>query len=147
MPLDGDQGNPVARRRARTGVRTTISALGMLLLGLGCGPRVRPDAPDEERSPRARKVGRTPASPGRGVLVGEMCPEGAGGRPAVAPLLVRGVGWSDDADDVASHLERSARSFAVLGVDGKRAGVFEVLGVADAGLPGNVAIGGYVGRS
>lgn len=147
MPLDGDQGNPVARQRARTDVRITISTLGALLLGLGCGPKVRPDGPSEDLSPRDRKVGHTPAAPGRGVLIGEMCPEGAAGRPAVAPLLVRGVGWSDDADDVANQLERAARSFAVLGVDGRRAGIFEVLGVADAGLPTDVAIGSYIGRS
>lgn len=143
VPLDGDQGNPVARRRAQPGVKSLAAAA---LLLAACGPRVRPAMlePEPEPEPRSTKV--APVAPGRGVLVGEMCPEGAAGRPAVAPLLVRGVGWSSDPDDVETQLERSARAFAVLGVDGKRAGIFEVLGAADAGLAVDVAIGGYVGR-
>jgi hypothetical protein len=76
-----------------------------------------------------------------------MCLEGAGGRPGVAPLLVHGIGWSSDADDVEAALQRSVRAFAVLGLDGTRAGVFEVLGAADVGLPSEVAIGSYSGRS
>jgi len=144
MPLDEVEGNRVARARAFTDVRPLV----LLILVAGCGPKVRPDLPDDEPSPVAnRPVGKTHAPPGRNVLVGEMCPEGAAGRPGVAPLLVRGVGWNDDADDVTAQLERSAHSFAVLGLDGKRAGVFEVLGVADVGLPSDVAIGSYIGRS
>lgn len=108
---------------------------------------MRPDWADEKEAPPKNITTVTPVSPGRGVLIGEMCPDGAGGRPAVAPLIVRGVGWSDDADDVATQLERNARAFAVIGLDGRRAGVFEVLGAADVGLPGEVAIGSYAGRS
>jgi hypothetical protein len=76
-----------------------------------------------------------------------MCLEGAAGRPGVAPLLLRAVGWTADADDVERAATRSVRSFAVLGLDGTRAGIFEVLGMADVGLPGQVAIGSYSGRS
>ena len=126
----------------------TRLSLPCLLVCLGaCGPKVKPDwAEDKEPPPpKAAKVG--PIPPGRGVLVGEMCPEGAGGRPAVAPLIVRDVSWSARADDVQTHLERNAKAFAVLGLDGRRAGVFEVLGAADVGLPGEVAIGSYAGRT
>ncbi len=145
MPLDEVEGNRVARRWAITGMRVVLA---LLLLG-ACGPKVRPDLPEDDDVgvPPPRKQGKTPAPPGRNVLVGEMCPEGAGGRPAVAPLLVRAVGWTDDADDVTAQLERYVHSFAVLGLDGKRAGIFEVLGVADVDLPSDVAIGSYAGRS
>lgn len=146
MPLDEVEGNRVARVWANTGVRASF--LLLIVAAAGCGPRVRPDLPDEDEPVVGpRKVGQTAAPPGRNVLIGEMCPEGAGGRPGVAPLLVRGVGWNDDPDDVTDQLERAARSFAVLGLDGKRAGIFEVLGVADVDLPSDVAIGSYAGRS
>jgi hypothetical protein len=118
-----------------------------LLVLAACGPRVRPEWAEEKEAPPPKAAKVAPVAPGRGVLVGELCPDGAGGRPAVAPLFVRGVGWSDDADDVATNLERNAKAFAVLGLDGRRAGVFEVLGAADVGLPGDVAIGSYAGRS
>jgi hypothetical protein len=85
---------------------------------------------------------------GRGVLVGEMCPEGAAGRPGVAPMFVRGVEWKDDADDVEEPLARNAiRQLAVLGENGQRAGVFTVMGTADVGLGADVAIGSYIGGS
>lgn len=85
---------------------------------------------------------------GRAVLLGEMCPEAAAGRPGIAPLMVHGVQWSDDAEAVADPIERGVVSqFAVLGYDGVRAGVFEPLGAADAGLPQDVAAGTYVGAS
>lgn len=126
------------------------AALAISLLtcaAAACGPRVRPAMLEDDPPPPAPPATTTgPASPGRGVLVGEMCPEGAAGRPAVAPLFARGVGWTANVEDVTARLERSARAFAVLGPDGKRAGVFEVLGAADVGLAGDVAIGSYVGR-
>lgn len=84
--------------------------------------------------------------PGREVLVGEMCPQGAGGRPGIAPIAMRSVGWSDNANDMVSMLERgSVPRFAVYGVDGKMAGVFDTLGIADVGMPTAVASGGYSG--
>jgi hypothetical protein len=140
--LDDEQGNPVARRAIRTGVKFVP-----LLLLVACGPRVKPDWAQETVEPESKSPPVTTVAPGRGILVGEMCPEGAAGKPAVAPLLVRGVGWSSEPDDVDAAIQRSARAFAVLGLDGHRAGIFEVLGVADVGLPGEVAIGSYAGRS
>ncbi|MCA9678922.1 MAG: hypothetical protein H6708_17085 [Kofleriaceae bacterium] len=115
--------------------------------GIGCGPKVHMNGDDDPVALRAAPVGKTAAPRARGVLLGEMCPQGAAGRPGVAPLLVRGVGWSDDADEVGSRLERDAHTFGVYGVDGTRAGVFEVLGVSDVGLPQPVAIGSYTGRA
>jgi hypothetical protein len=85
---------------------------------------------------------------GRAVLLGEMCPLAAAGRPGVAPVAVRGVEWSSEAGAVAEPIARNtAGKFAVLGYDGARAGVFESLGAADAGLPQDVAAGTYVGAS
>jgi hypothetical protein len=85
---------------------------------------------------------------GRHVVVGEMCPQGAGGRPAVAPLLIHNVGWSDNAADVTAAVERgSVPRFSVFGVDGKLAGAFDTVGVVDVGLPQQVASGAYAGAS
>jgi len=123
-------------------MRPTLFCLALA----ACGPRVKPAMLEPDEPQPAVKPRAAPLSPGRGVLIGEMCPEGAAGRPAVAPLLMRGVGWTADAENVGATLDRSVHAFAVLGFDGKRAGVFEVLGSADAGLPEDVAIGGYVGR-
>ncbi len=82
------------------------------------------------------------------VMVGEMCPQGAAGRPAIAPLMLRTVGWSDADADVSNTVERGAvPRFGVLGVDGKQAGVFETVGVADVGLEQSVAAGTYVGAA
>jgi hypothetical protein len=81
-------------------------------------------------------------------MVGELCPQGAGGRPAVAPLLVRNVGWSDNATDLNAVIERgSLPRFVVFGVDGKLAGAFDTMGVVDIGLPQEVASGAYAGSS
>jgi hypothetical protein len=88
----------------------------------------------------------SPAPSSHEVMVGEMCPEGAAGRPAVAPLLVRNVGWSATATDLGDVLERgSVPRFAVYGVDGKLAGAFDTMGVVDIGLPQEVATGAYAG--
>jgi hypothetical protein len=82
----------------------------------------------------------------RQILVGEMCPQGAGGRPGVAPLVMRNVGWTDNAAEVSAVVERgSVPRFAVYGVDGKVAGVFDTLGAADVGMPNPIAAGGYAG--
>jgi hypothetical protein len=81
-------------------------------------------------------------------MIGEMCPQGAGGRPAVAPLVMRTVSWNDNATDVTNVVERGGvPRFAVFGVDGKIAGVFDTLGIADIGLQQSVASGTYVGAS
>ena len=52
-----------------------------------------------------------------------MCPQGAGGRPAVAPLVMRTLQWSDVPADLTSIVERGCvQRFTVYGVDGKSAG-------------------------
>lgn len=88
-----------------------------------------------------------PASPsGRQVMIGEMCPQGAAGRPAVMPLMIRAASWSDKPEDVSAVVERGGvPRFVVFGVDGKPAGAFDTLGSADIGLPQSVASGTYVG--
>ena len=85
---------------------------------------------------------------GRQVLIGEMCPQGAGGRPAVAPIALRSVTWTDNPADMTAAVERgSVPRFVVLGVDGKLAGVFDTMGIVDVGLPQAVAAGAYAGAS
>lgn len=73
-----------------------------------------------------------------------MCPLGAAGRPGLSPLLLRGVQWTDEADEVGEAISHGeATRFAVFGVDGKRAGVFEALGLAEGGPV--MAAGSYAG--
>jgi hypothetical protein len=116
---------------------------------VACGPTVKPAGPPPEPEPITRggpapKVEAT----GRRVVVGEMCPQGAGGRPAVAPLVMRGVGWTDAAHEVTSTVERgSVPRFIVFGVDGKPAGTFDTLGIVEVGIAQSVATGTYVGAS
>lgn len=86
--------------------------------------------------------------PGRHVVVGEMCPQGAGGRPAVAPLMMRTLGWIDSADEVGSTVEHgSVPRFVVFGTDGKLAGAFDTLGLVDVAGGAPVASGTYTGAS
>lgn len=127
------------------------------VLGLGlalpaCGPKVDAKGPGKSPTtttpkPRKIKTGRI-GRPEREVLVGEMCPRGARGRPAVLPLFSRKLGWSADRDELSRPLEsRSARRFSVLGWNGQRAGSFSVIGVAEIGLDRRVAVGAYTGAS
>ena len=82
------------------------------------------------------------------IVVGELCPQGAGGRPAIAPLMMRTVSWNDTATEVSAVVERgSVPRWVVFGTDGKSAGAFDTLGVADVGMPQAVAVGTYVGAS
>lgn len=91
---------------------------------------------------------RPTAPRGRQIVVGEMCPQGAGGRPAVAPLVMRTLQWSDVPGDLTSVVERgSVPRFTVYGTDGKSAGAFDTLGSTDVGLPQSIAAGTYVGAS
>src|SRR5262245_3122387 len=104
--------------RVRVGVALILAAG----TGTGCGPTVRPDKPPGE--PSGPGVSFVPPSnprpPGRQILVGEMCPKAAAGRPGVAPLVVRGgVEWTAAPDAVADPIARgTARKFAVVGYDG-----------------------------
>jgi hypothetical protein len=120
----------------------------MMLLIVACGPAVKPPLPPPEPEPIA-KVGRTPVHvSGRQILVGEMCPQGAGGRPAVASLVMRTVQWTDNPGEVASAVERgSVARFLVLGADGKMAGFFDTLGLVDIAPSQSVASGTYAGAS
>jgi hypothetical protein len=140
---------------ARPGVSGAIVALAALAALLcACGPRVAPAGPGTEPSGSARKSEPAPSKveptarpPFREVLVGEMCPRAADGRPAVKPLFVRALGWSDAAEDAASAVERrAARQFSVLAWDGRRAGLFSVAGIAEVGDQ-DVAVGAYAGSS
>jgi hypothetical protein len=106
---------------------------------------VRPEEPEPPIEPPKPLKGR---SVGRQVLVGEMCPVAAAGRPGVAPLFLRNVQWTSDADVVVDPIAHgTVGQFAVLGFDGARSGVFETIGVADAGLPQEIGAGSYVGAS
>lgn len=78
--------------------------------------------------------------------MGELCPQGAAGRPGIAPLLMHAGPWIDTAAEVTGPIERGATPrFAAFGVDGKVAGVFDTVGLADLPLGQSVAAGTYVG--
>jgi hypothetical protein len=126
--------------------RGALPRVAWMLLITACGPAVKPPSPPAEPEPIA-KAGRTPVHvAGRQIVVGEMCPQGAGGRPAVAPLVMRTVQWTDNVGEVASAVERgSVPRFLVLGVDGKMAGLFDTLGLVDIAPNQSVASGTYVG--
>ncbi len=117
-----------------------------LMLG-ACGPAVRPPEPPTEPGPEVRNERiQKPVKAGREVMIGELCPQGAAGRPAVMPLVMRTAVWNDGAADVANVVERGGvPRFAVFGVDGKLAGAFDTLGLVDVGLGQSVAAGTYVG--
>lgn len=127
-----------------------LAGVAWLVTSLGCGPAVRPDTVAHDPGP-AVKVEPLPQKGkpvrGRQFVLGEMCPQGAGGRPAVLPLVMRTVSWSDTAEEVAAAVERgTVPRFVVFGVDGKTAGKFDTLGLADIGQL-DVASGTYVGAS
>lgn len=127
------------------------SSAALAVLVCACGPRVAPAGPGAEpelEQPVAEMPARqrTPAT--RQVVVGEMCPDVAAGRPAVMPLIVRKVGWTSEPDAVTAPVERAeARQFSVLGWDGRRAGVFTVVGLSTLGPDQQAAVGGYAGAS
>jgi hypothetical protein len=123
-----------------------VLAPGALVVLGACGPRVRPDAPFPEEAVTRRERAPTPQRAGRQVVVGELCLQSAAGRPAVAPLLMRTTQWTDAATEVTNAVERGATPrFAAFGVDGKVAGVFDTVGLADITLGQSVASGTYVG--
>jgi len=126
--------------------RGSLPRVAWLVL-VACAPTLKPAEEPPEAAPGVvNKLSRAPS--GHEVMVGELCPEGAAGRPAVAPLLVRNVGWSDNANDLGEVLERGGvPRFVVYGVDGKLAGAFDTMGVVDVGLPQEVATGAYAGAS
>ena len=129
--------------------RGALPRVAWLAAITACGPAVKPPSPPGEPEPVAKQAPRPIKGNGtRKVVVGEMCPQGAAGRPAVAPLIMRSVGWTDKADELTPMVERgSVPRFVVFGVDGKQAGTFDTLGVVDVGLAQSVASGTYVGAS
>lgn len=121
-----------------------------LFLAAGCGPTVRPDGPASEPTPTVR-MERPPikTTNGRHVVIGELCPAAAAGRPAVLPLVMRNVTWTDKVEEIASIVEHgSTPRFVVIGATGKQAGVFDTVGLED-GAPGTppIANGTYVGAA
>lgn len=117
-----------------------------LIVPGACGPRVAPDRPFPEEAVQHRERAPTPQKAGRQVVVGELCPQSAAGRPAVAPLLMRTTQWIDAVAEVTGAVERgSTPRFVAFGVDGKVAGVFETVGLADITLGQSVAAGSYAG--
>jgi hypothetical protein len=122
-------------------------ALGIALSGCKA---LQPPAPPPEPGPIAppQKPRPIELGAGRHVLVGEMCQQGAAGRPAVLGIATRGVQWTDNASEVGAAIERgSVPRFVVFGVDGKPAGTFDTLGLVDVGLSQPVASGTYAGAS
>ena len=129
-------------------VRARRVAWLLIWMGIaGCGPTVRPDRPGAEPGPVAKpELPRPKVLGGRQLVVGEMCPAAAGGRPAIAPLVMRTASWIDEQAELANVVERgSVPRFVVFGIDGKVAGVFDTLGLTDIGIPQQVASGTYVG--
>ena len=130
------------------GVPPRVAWLALLVAnGAACRPVFNPDS-TATPEPVINTL-RTPhpaAAAGRHVVVGEMCPQAAAGRAAVAPLLMRGLSWTDTAAEVSNTIERgSVPRFVVFGVDGKMAGVFDTVGAVDLGLPQQAAAGTYTG--
>lgn len=128
------------------------AGVGAALAFLACRPQVRPDQPfpeEAEVTPGARRpVGPPSARAERQLVVGEMCPQGAAGRPAIAPLVMRALEWVDTPAELTNAVERgSTPRFSVFGSDGKVAGVFDTVGLADLALGQSVAAGTYVGAA
>lgn len=128
-----------------------VAWIALMIGAAGCPPTVSPPKPPEDPGPVAKPdpgPGGGPRVTGRQMVVGEMCPQGAAGRPAIAPLIMKTIDWSDRAEEVSATLERGAvPRFSVFGTDGKAAGTFDTVGVADVGMPVSVGVGTYVGAS
>ena len=85
-----------------------------LIMGLcgapACVPATVPTGPGEGPGMGVGVVNHMPrpkpATSGRQVVIGEMCPLGAAGRPGLAPIAMRSVQWSDTAADIANVIER-----------------------------------------
>src|ERR1043165_929034 len=102
-----------------------------LIASAACRPPGQPDRPFPEEAIEHRERPPARANAGRQVIVGELCPQGAAGRPAIAPLLMHSTQWIDTAAEVTSAVEHGMTPrFAAFGVDGKIAGVFETVGLA-----------------
>ena len=130
--------------------RPAPQRVAWLMLGaayISCAPSFRPPEPPPEPGPVGKlEPRRERTGGGRQIVVGEMCPLGAAGRPAIAPLIMHAVQWTSAAAEVSSTIERgSVPRFVVFGTDGKPAGAFDTVGIADIGLQQSIASGTYVG--
>lgn len=121
----------------------TLASVAYLTFA-ACRPAQVPQPPGLEPSPAQTMTHRPASRGGRGAMVAEMCPDGVGGRPALAPLAMRTVSWTTARDDLEDALARGqAAQFAVLAVDGARVGRFSVVGAADGAVL--AAVGAYTG--
>jgi hypothetical protein len=115
----------------------------------GCGPYVMPKeiSPESEGVASGRHAPhKLQAAGDQQVVIGEMCPQGAMGRPGVVPLVMRTLDWTDAQAEIASTIERgSVPRFTVFGADGKAAGAFDTLGLVDVGMAQEIVSGGYTG--
>src|SRR2546423_14666826 len=68
------------------------AALSVACFAAACGPKVEPNGPASEPGPIGKVQRATSGSAGRLVVVGGVCPQGAGGRPAVAGLVMPSKG-------------------------------------------------------
>ncbi len=129
--------------------RGALQRVAWLAFVTACAPSFKPPAPPPEPGPVGKLEPPRPHTGGeRQIVVGEMCPQGAAGRPAVAPLMMRTNSWDDTPLDLSNTIERgSVPRFAVFGTDGKIAGAFDTVGLADIGISQSVAAGSYAGAS
>ncbi|MBP8806969.1 MAG: hypothetical protein KBG48_00040 [Kofleriaceae bacterium] len=114
------------------------------LAAAACRPSFQPEPVGAEPTP-VTETHRPGSTAGRGAMLAELCLDGLDGRPALAPLVMRGVSWTTERDELATAVARGqVGPFAAASFDGQRAGRFDVLGAADGGA---VAIGSYTGAA
>lgn len=121
-----------------------ISIVISLALFAGCGASQNEAAeasPKKASPPSQKRV----ASGEPELVIGQMCPNLAAGRPAVIPLALRAGVWKADGGAlsrmVAGH---GTRQFSVFGWSGQRAGTLAVAGLATSGGR-QLAVGAYTG--
>jgi hypothetical protein len=131
------------------GLPPRVAWIASIAAGIvACAPTVKPPAPPGEPGPVAKVQAPHGPPPGRQVVIGELCPQAAAGRPAIAPLIMRALQWTDTASEVDGAVERgSVPRWIVFGTDGKLAGAFDTLGVAEVAGGQTVASGTYTGAS
>jgi hypothetical protein len=129
----------------------TVLVISLVLAPLaGCRPHSAPTGPGAE--PATDSAGptgpaRTYRRPAREVAIGELCPEAAGGRPAVMTVFLRKLAWVEAPGEVSAAVrEASIRQFSVYDWAGARAGLFSVAASAEVGLDRPAAIGAYAGH-
>jgi hypothetical protein len=85
----------------------------------------------------------------RPIVVGEVCPTGASGRPAVAALVARRErSWIADPQKIRELLEHGQIGrLSVLSFEGRRTGIFTAMGPVDLGTRWPAALGGLAGAS